>query len=235
MNAGHELEVAARTVCLVDGIHFLESESVSFSGGAFDFLPGETYGGKITVFDDDKWSSLNLGAATCQVTFEAEDPSLFEDANPHRIHTVCSREGALTDGPCKGFPSASFTEGEGLEEMRVREVEGTIAPSMFGNAPDLRFSLEVTAAGPMGGSVYPKVVCKGAGGPREAMARWDGTDLTDLRKGESARVWIDRADDSTPVDALQWCELQLTQLGRDEPLARYFWNGKKTREQGCEG
>jgi len=235
VNAGHELEVVARTVCLVDGVHYLESESVSFSGGAFDFLPGETYGGKIAVFDDDKWSSLKLGETTCQMTFEAKDLSLFEDSNPHRIHTVCSREGALTDGPCKGFPSANFTKAEGLDAMKVRKVEGTIAPSMFGNDPDLRFALEVTATGPMGGSVYPYIVCKGAGDPQEATARWDGTDVADLREGESAKVWINRSSDSTPLDALQWCELKLTQLGRDEPVARYCWNGKKTREQGCEG
>ncbi|MBL4686010.1 MAG: hypothetical protein JKY37_15555, partial [Nannocystaceae bacterium] len=119
-NAGHELEVLGRAVCKVGKQHYMESGSHSFEGGAFDFEPGEVYGGEFTVFDDDKWSDLELEKATCQLSFEAKDVTLYGEEHPHRFHTACLTEGTVKTGPCEGFPAAAFVEVEASMRSRSR-------------------------------------------------------------------------------------------------------------------
>jgi len=232
-NAGHELEVVGRTVCKVGEQHYMESGSHSFEGGAFDFEPGEVYGGEFTVFDADKWSDLALKEATCQLSFEAKDMTLYGDEHAHRFHTACLTEGTVETGPCKGFPAAAFAEADGLDALEVNGVDAAFSTSRYSAHKALRFSVEFIANGPVGGSIYSEVECQTDKGLVEPSTRWDGTDPVDLRAGESAKVWLAPFGDAPPADTLKWCQMKLTLPGNEEPWAQYCWNGRRTKAGTC--
>ncbi|MBV1861791.1 MAG: hypothetical protein KUG77_25450 [Nannocystaceae bacterium] len=232
-NAGHGLEVTGRALCKAGDERYMEQGSHSFDGGAFDFEPGEVYGGEFTVFDDDKWSELGLQEATCQLSFEATDLTLYGDEHPHGFHTACVTAGKVDVGPCEGFPAAPFSEGRGFAALEVKAVDAALSSSRYSTQKAVQFSLELAASGPVEGSLYGEVTCQTKAGLVEQDVRWDGTDPTSLRKGESAKVWLAPFGDAPDLDTLRWCQLKLTTPGSETPWAQYCWNGRRTKAGAC--